>query len=222
MSIAANIEYFNQILTGTGCRLVAVSKTKSPGAIMEAYQAGFKRFGENRVQELKEKHQSLPEDIEWHMIGHLQTKKVKMIAPFVSMIHAVDSIKLASEIDKHAERNGRTIHCLLQVHIAKESSKFGFDGEELLEAVKLGQFDHLEHLKICGLMGMATFTSDQQLIRSEFKTLKTLFETIRLMPTSDNFEFREISMGMSNDYQIAIEEGSTMIRIGSDIFGARD
>lgn len=222
MSIATNLELFNQKLEGTGCKLVAVTKTKPCSDIMEAYHAGFKRFGENRAQELVEKYHSLPKDIEWHMIGHLQTNKVKTIAPFVSMIHAVDSIKLAETIEKQAGGNNRTISCLLQVHIAREESKFGFQPDELLTLIKQGQFNQLTHLKLCGLMGMATFTSDQQQIREEFRKLKSLFETIKVQPTPENFDFRELSMGMSNDYQIAIEEGSTMIRVGSSIFGARE
>lgn len=189
---------------------------------MEAYNAGFRCFGENRVQELKEKYHQLPKDIEWHMIGHLQTNKVKMIAPFVSMIHGVDSLKLANEIDKQAKRCQRIIPCLLQVHIARESSKYGFDGNELHELIRKGCFSHLTNLRISGLMGMATFSKDKELIRKEFRKLRALFEEIRQLPTSENMNLKELSMGMSNDYQIAIEEGSTMIRIGSSIFGARN
>lgn len=222
MSIASNLELFNSRLSGTNCRLVAVSKTKPSSSIMEAYDAGFKRFGENRVQELKEKYQELPKDIEWHMIGHLQTNKVKIIAPFVEMIHAVDSLKLAAEINKQAARNQRIIKCLLQVHIAREESKFGFDSNELLAMIQQGHFDHFEHLSFSGLMGMATYTGNEGMIRSEFRQLKHLFDRIKTTATSANFNFQELSMGMSNDYQIAIEEGSTMIRIGSDIFGARN
>ena len=222
MSITSNLELFNSRLSDTNCRLVAVSKTKPCSAIMEAYDSGFKRFGENRVQELKEKYQELPKDIEWHMIGHLQTNKVKLIAPFVEMIHAVDSLKLAAEINKQAARNARVIKCLLQVHIAQEESKFGFDGDELLAMIQQGQFSGFEHLNFAGLMGMATYTKDEEMIRSEFRQLKDLFDRIKTTATSANFNFQELSMGMSNDYQIAIEEGSTMIRIGSDIFGARN
>ena len=221
MSVAANLESFGQKLQGTNCKLIAVTKTKPVATIMEAYNTGFKRFGENRVQELKDKYHSLPRDIEWHMIGHLQTNKVKIIAPFVSMIHAVDSLKLAAEINKQAGKNHRTIACLLQVHIAREESKYGFTGEQLMEIIENGQLDEYENLKIAGLMGMATFTTDQQQIRTEFKKLRTLFEAIRVLPAPSNFDLRELSMGMSNDYQIAIEEGSTMIRVGSSIFGER-
>lgn len=221
-SISQNIASFNKILSGTDCKLIAVSKTKPNESILEAYNTGFRRFGENRAQELKEKYHSLPQDIEWHMIGHLQTNKVKLIAPFVSMIHAVDSVKLAKEIDRQAERNDRIIPCLIQVHIAQEESKFGYDKDNLLSAIETGQFNQFSNIKFSGLMGMATFTQDEQRIRSEFKTLKELFDRIKSMSTSSNFCFQELSMGMSNDYRIAIEEGSTMIRVGSNIFGARN
>ena len=222
MSVSSNLKSFQRHLEGTTCRLIAVSKTKPESAIMEAYGIGFRRFGENRVQELKEKYQSLPKDIEWHMIGHLQTNKVRVIAPFVNMIHGVDSMKLANEINKQAFQNNRIIPCLLQVHIAKEQSKFGFDSEDLIELVKAGEFNQLVQLKICGLMGMATFTSNMEQIRGEYKKLKQVFDEIRALETSSIFDFNELSMGMSNDYEIAIEQGSTLIRIGSNIFGARN
>lgn len=222
MSIASNLDSFKQYLTGTGCRLVAVSKTKPAPVIMEAYNTGFKRFGENRVQELKEKYQSLPKDIEWHMIGHLQTNKVKLIASFVSMIHGVDSLKLAAEINKQAGKHERLIPCLLQVHIAEEESKFGFEPTSLVEIITAGNFDGFNQLKITGLMGMATHTEDKEIIRGEFRKLKQLFEEIKLLHTSPNIDFMELSMGMSNDFEIAIDEGSTLIRIGSNIFGARN
>lgn len=222
MSIASNLESIEKRLKRTGCRLVAVSKTKSVSVIMEAYRTGFSRFGENRVQELTEKYRSLPKDIEWHMIGHLQTNKVKMIASFVSIIHAVDSLKLANEINKQAAKYERSIPCLLQVHIAEEESKFGFEQESLVEMITTGNFDRFSRLKIAGLMGMATFTEDKELIRGEFRKLKQLFEQIKSLHTPPNFDFKELSMGMSNDFEIAIEEGSTLIRIGSSIFGARN
>ena len=222
MSIISNLNSFQKRLDGSGCRLVAVSKTKPESSIMEAYNSGFRRFGENRVQELKKKYQSLPKDIEWHAIGHLQTNKVKMIASFVSMIHAVDSVKLAAEINKQALRNHRVIPVLLQVHIAVEQSKFGFDPEQLMDIIEEGAFDNFHNIKVCGLMGMATFTSDMEQVRGEFKTLKLLFDTIASTSTPQNIVFTELSMGMSNDFEIAIEEGSTLIRIGSDIFGARN
>ncbi len=221
-TISDNIASFNKILEGTGCKLIAVSKTMPNEKILEAYNTGFKRFGENRAQELKDKYLSLPYDIEWHMIGHLQTNKVKLIAPFVSMIHAVDSFKLANEINRQAERNGRIIPCLIQVHIAKEESKYGYEKDNLISAIEARQFNQFGNIKFIGLMGMATFTQDEERIRSEFKMLKELFEEIKSMSTPSNFDFKELSMGMSNDYRIAIEEGSTMIRIGSNIFGARN
>ena len=174
------------------------------------------------MQELKEKYQSLPKDIEWHMIGHLQTNKVKMIASFVSMIHGVDSLNLATEINKQAGRHDRFIPCLLQVHIAEEESKYGFESGNLVEMITAGNFDGFNNLKISGLMGMATYTEDNEIIRGEFRKLKQLFEEIKLLHTSPNIDFKELSMGMSNDFEIAIEEGSTLIRIGSNIFGARN
>ena len=222
MAIATKLKSFLEELKGSGCRLVAVSKTKPASDILELYNTGFKTFGENRVQELSEKYQALPKDIEWHMIGHLQTNKVKIIAPFISMIHGVDSVKLAKEIDRQAEKNDRIIPCLLQVHIAQEHSKFGFDGHELYQAIQSGAFDNFRNLKISGLMGMATYTQDQGQIRKEFRKLKVLFDEINQLPLTSNFSFNEISMGMSSDYDLAIEEGSTIIRVGSRIFGARN
>ncbi len=221
MSIAGNIESFNQSLAGKHCKLIAVSKTKPCSAIKEAYDTGFRRFGENRVQELVEKYQSLPRDIEWHMIGHLQTNKVKLIAPFVALIHAVDSLRLAAEIDKQAAKNHRTIDCLLQVHIALEENKFGFDGVELVQLIEGGKFDEFQNIRFKGLMGMATNTGEKHQVQTEFKELKKLYERIVALPPRNNFDFQELSMGMSSDYQIALEEGSTMIRVGSSIFGER-
>lgn len=194
-------------------QLVAVSKTKPNNYILDAYQAGQRIFGENKVQELVEKHNILPNDIQWHMIGHLQTNKVKYIAPFVSLIHSVDSKKLLIEIDKRAKQNNRVIHCLLQIHIAQESTKFGLNENEALELLEM----NLSNISIDGLMGMATFTDNKRQIRSEFKSLKNTFEKVRR-------EFNNLfilSMGMSGDYDIAIKEGSNMIRIGSLIFGSR-
>ncbi len=198
--------------------LVAVSKTKSNEAILEAYQASHRIFGENKVQELTEKYESLPKDIEWHMIGHLQSNKVKYIAPFVSLIHGVDSFKLLKEINKRAAQNERIINCLLQIHIAEEDTKFGFDEKEVIELIKSEAFQHLKNIKVVGLMGMATFTDDENQIRKEFKTLKNLFDKFQI----SNHQFQILSIGMSGDYQIAIEEGSTMIRVGSSIFGERN
>ena len=222
MSIASNLNRVIQELNGSGCRLIAVSKTKSAAEIMEAYDTGVRNFGENRVQELKQKYQRLPKDIEWHMIGHLQTNKVKLIVPFVTMIHGVDSLRLAQEIDRQAARVNRTIPCLLQVHIAREESKYGFEDTQLIEMIGSGAFDQLSNVRFCGLMGMATFTSDLEQVRLEFRKLKSLFDEIKKLNKHGNFDFKEISMGMSDDYQIAIQEGSTMVRVGSSIFGSRN
>ena len=205
--------------------LVAISKTKSNEAILEAYQTGQRIFGENKVQELTEKYESLPKDIEWHMIGHLQSNKVKYIAPFVSLIHGVDSFKLLKEINKRAAQNERVINCLLQIHIAEEDTRFGFDEKEVIELIKSEAFQDLKNIKIVGLMGMATFTDDENQIRKEFKGLKNLFDkllTLSTQGTLSTFKLSTLSMGMSGDYQLAIEEGSTMIRVGSSIFGERN
>ncbi len=222
MNIQENLNEFNKILNNTGCRLVAVSKTKPVEFIQEAYDAGQMDFGENKVQELREKPEQLPADIRWHMIGHLQSNKVKYIASFIYLIHAVDSLKLLVEINKQALKNDRIINCLLQVHIAKEEHKFGFNEQGLLELLSSEVFQSLQNIKIVGLMGMATYTDDQTQIRSEFNALKNIFDDVKIKYTSPNLELHEISMGMSDDFQIAIDEGSTMIRVGSKIFGARN
>lgn len=201
-----------------GVVLVAVSKTKSEAAIMEAYRAGQRVFGENKVQELVAKHEALPEDVEWHMIGHLQRNKVKYLIGFVSLIHGVDSLRLLQEIDKRARGAGRVVDCLLQVHIAEEETKFGFDAPELLAHLEEGTFDAFKNVRIRGLMGMATFTDDTERVRREFRSLKSLFD--RLQEAWPGVDI--LSMGMSGDYPIAVEEGSTMVRIGSSIFGARN
>jgi len=213
MAIASNLKATQNSLPKE-VTLVAVSKTKPNTAILEAYQAGQRVFGENKVQELAQKAEELPKDIAWHMIGHLQTNKVKFIAPFVSLIHGVDSLKLLKEINKRAEQNNRIIDCLLQVHIATESSKFGFGIEEVESA--LNQAEEFKNMKIIGLMGMATFTDDTQQVVDEFKSLKTVFDSIK------NEHITTLSMGMSGDYKLAIEQGSTMIRVGSAIFGHRN
>lgn len=204
------------------CKLIAVTKTKPVSDIMEAYQVDLKRFGENKVQEMVEKHDQLPTDIEWHMIGHLQRNKVKYIVPFVHMIHSVDSFRLLEEINKQALKIGRVIPCLLQMHIAEEETKFGFSEEELKELLNSGKLDEMNNVLIRGLMGMATFTDDEQQIRKEFLGLKKIFEELKSMRTAKNIVIEELSMGMSSDYMIAMEEGSTMIRVGSAIFGERD
>lgn len=202
--------------------LVAVSKTKPNSAIQEAYDCGQRIFGENRVQELTGKYEELPKDIEWHLIGHLQSNKVKYIAPFVSMIHAVDSLKLLKEINKQALKNDRIIECLLQFHIADEESKFGLSFSEARELLESPEFAEMRNISIAGLMGMATFTDDQEQVREEFRILENNFQIIKSHFFKFNEGFRHLSMGMSGDYPIAIEEGSTMIRVGSAIFGSRN
>lgn len=202
--------------------LVAVSKTKPAEMIQEAYDLGQRVFGENRVQELADKYEQLPKDIVWHLIGHLQTNKVKYIAPFVSMIHAVDSLKLLKEIDKQAQKNNRVINCLLQFHIAEEDSKFGMQFEEVRELLESNEFVEMQHVSIVGLMGMATFTDNTEQIREEFRNLENYFQIIKSHFFKFNDAFEHISMGMSGDYPIAIEEGSTMVRVGSAIFGSRN
>ena len=201
--------------------LVAVSKTKPNEDIMEAYNAGQRVFGENKVQDLTKKYEELPKDIEWHFIGHLQSNKVKYIAPFVSLLHGVDSLKLLNTINKEGKKNNRKINCLLQFHIAGESTKFGFSMEELDDLLENNPVADFENIEICGVMGMATYTDDTEQIAREFRTLKSIFEQLKLKHFSKHDCFREISMGMSGDYPIAIENGSTMVRVGSSIFGAR-
>jgi pyridoxal phosphate enzyme (YggS family) len=222
MSVRESIIDFNNQLKDGNCKLIAVSKTKPVELIQEAYDAGQIDFGENKIQELREKPDQLPNDIHWHMIGHVQTNKVKYIAPFIYLIHAVDSLKLLKEINKQADKNNRTINCLLQVHIAQESHKFGFEESGLLELMGNPELKDLANVKIIGLMGMATYTDDQDQIRSEFQFLKNIFDNIKSQFSLTNVEMEEISMGMSDDYPIAIEEGSTMIRVGSKIFGSRN
>ena len=212
MSVKEHILHLHKTLANN-VHLVAVSKTKPNELILEAYNAGQRIFGENKVQELVEKEESLPKDIEWHMIGHLQTNKVKYIAPFVSLIHAVDSIKLIKEINKRAKQNNRIIPCLLQVHIAQEENKFGLDKNGVIDILNCD----FPNISIKGLMGMATFTDDKNQIREEFKYLKNIYDELKeSQPT-----FSILSMGMSGDYSIAIKEGSNMVRIGSSIFGNR-
>jgi pyridoxal phosphate enzyme (YggS family) len=202
--------------------LVAVSKTKPNVAVMEAYNAGQRVFGENKVQDLTAKAQQLPNDINWHFIGHMQTNKVKYIAPFVKMIHAVDSLKLLKEINKQAVKHNRTIECLLQFHIAEESTKFGLNINEAEDILVSNELNNLENIRIVGVMGMATYTNDLHLIRSEFKHLHENFVSLKKDFFHNKAYFKEVSMGMSGDYKIAIEEGSTMIRIGTKIFGERN
>ena len=201
--------------------LVAVSKTKPNSSIEEAYKVGQRIFGENRIQELVAKSEELPKDIEWHMIGHLQSNKVKYIAPFVSLIHAVDKAKLLAEINKEALKNERIIKVLLQFHIADEESKFGLNLTEAQELLPSERFKSFKNIEVVGVMGMATFISDQNQVRNEFKTLKSIFDTLQSQFFQNQPTFKEISMGMSGDYRLAIEEGSTMVRVGSSIFGSR-
>lgn len=201
--------------------LVAVSKTKPVSDIMQAYEAGQRIFGENKVQEMCEKQPQLPSDIQWHLIGHLQTNKVKYMASFVELIHGVDSLKLLKEIDKQAQKHNRVINCLLQIYIAEEETKFGLSEEELQEIIHSEEFKSLQNIKVVGFMGMATYTELDDQIRKEFTHLKTLFDNYKSHITS-NFELSTLSMGMSGDYNIAIECGSTMVRIGSSIFGNRN
>ncbi len=205
-----------------GVQLIAVSKTKPIAMLEEAYHAGQRAFGENYVQELIEKQPQLPPDIEWHFIGHLQSNKVKYIAPFVYCIHGVDSFKLLKEISKQASKNGRTIRCLLQVHIAQEETKFGFSPDELRSAASLFHPSDYPHVELAGLMGMASFSDDETVIRSEFCTLKKLFDELKQGAFTSLPSFINISMGMSSDWKIAVQEGSTMIRLGSSIFGSRN
>ncbi len=216
--ISSKIQSIKQNI-GENITLVAVSKTKPIEMIVEAMQKGHLDFGENKVQELVEKHEKLPKEIKWHMIGHLQRNKVKYIAPFVHLIHGADSERLINEINKQGEKNNRIIDCLLQFHIAQETTKFGFNMEEVNEIIKSNKFKEWGNVNIRGVMGMATFTNDKSQVKTEFESLKLYFDDISKQINSDSFNI--ISMGMSGDYKIAIECGSNMLRIGSSIFGAR-
>jgi len=221
MSISKNLNNIKSQLPAH-VTLVAVSKTKPVADLMEAYDAGQRIFGENKIQEMTDKWEVMPKDIEWHMIGHVQTNKVKFMAPYVSLIHGVDSLKLLQEINKQATKNNRVIDCLLQVYIAEEESKFGLDEQELEEILKLVQNDeeNYKNIRIVGLMGMATFTENKNQIEKEFKHLKTIFDKYKKLNT-EHCQLNTLSMGMSGDYQLAISCGSTMVRIGSSIFGSR-
>ena len=221
MILKKNIESIQNELAGKEVALVAVSKTKPVELLKEAYDLGIRDLGENKVQELAEKQQLLPDDIRWHMIGHLQRNKVKYIASFVHLIHSIDSLKLLKEVNKQAAKNGRTIACLLQIHIAMEESKFGLSGEEIDDTF-LAEVGQLESIQIRGLMGMATFTSDEGQVRNEFASLKEIFDALSKRSLPANMEMEILSMGMSGDYLAAIEEGSNMIRVGSSIFGSRN
>lgn len=211
MSIKSNLHEIQSTLP-SDVTLVAVSKTKPLADLMEAYEAGQRIFGENKIQEMTDKWEQMPKDIQWHMIGHVQSNKVKFMASYVSLIHGVDSLKLLEEIDKQAQKNNRTINCLLQMHIADEETKFGLNEKELLELLQSPTFQKLKNIQVIGLMGMATFTENQNQIKKEFTHLKVIFDKTKLTT---------LSMGMSGDYQLAIDCGSTMVRIGSSIFGTR-
>lgn len=221
MSISINLLKIKSTLPST-VTLVAVSKTKPIPDLMEAYDVGQRIFGENKIQEMVEKWEAMPKDIEWHMIGHVQTNKVKFMAPFVSLIHGVDSLKLLHEINRQAQKNNRIIDCLLQVYIAEEESKFGLDEEELAGIIRFitQNKEIYKNIRIVGLMGMATFTENQNQIKKEFTHLKSIFDKLQPLQT-ENCKLQTVSMGMSGDYQLAIECGSTMVRIGSSIFGGR-
>ena len=221
MGIAENIAEIKKTLP-SNVKLVAVSKTKPNEAILEAYHSGHLIFGENKVQDLVKKYEELPKDIQWHFIGHPQSNKVKYMASFIHLIHGVDSLKLLKTIDKEAKKHKREIHCLLQFHIAEESTKFGLSLEEARELIGSAEFQALNYVKIAGVMGMATYTHNQTQIRNEFKMLNNIFKTIKNEYFSGAENFCEISMGMSSDFHIAVEEKSTMIRVGSKIFGERN
>ncbi len=220
MNIAENIDHFRKVLP-KGVKLIAISKTKPTADILEAYHAGHKIFGENKVQELVDKYKELPKDIEWHMVGHVQSNKVKYMAPFVHLIQGVDRPKLFSVIDKEGRKNNRVIDVLMQFHIAVEETKFGFSLQEAIDFIGSQDFENFEFVKIKGVMGMATFTDDMEQVSAEFHKLAGMFQQLKSTYFNHDPEFREISMGMSNDYQIALEEGATMVRIGSLIFGSR-
>lgn len=221
MSIADNLK---QVLAELpqGVRLVAVSKFHPNEAIEEAYEAGQRIFGESKVQEMTAKYESLPKDIEWHFIGHLQTNKIKYIAPYVALIHGVDTYKLLTEINKQAAKAERVVNCLLQIHVAQEETKFGFSPEECKEMLSAGEWKQLSHIRICGIMGMASNTDNEEQISREFRLLSRLFNEIRGEWFASSDTFRELSMGMSHDYHEAISAGSTLVRVGSKIFGERE
>ncbi|WP_284652208.1 YggS family pyridoxal phosphate-dependent enzyme [Flavobacterium terrisoli] len=219
MSIKDNLVHIQSSLP-SHVTLVAVSKTKPVADLMEAYNAGQRIFGENKIQEMTEKWQQMPKDIEWHMIGHVQSNKVKYMVPYVKLIHGVDSLKLLKEINRHAVRWRKNINCLLQIHIAEEETKFGLDEKELEELLHSDEFKTFENIKVIGLMGMATFTDNQEQIKREFEHLKSIFDKNKSLNTN-NCQLNTLSMGMSGDYQLAIDCGSTMVRIGSSIFGGR-
>ena len=222
MSIAINIQQIKASLSNTSARLIAVTKTKPMEDLQAAYEADCKIFGENKVQEMVQKWEVLPKDIQWHLIGHLQSNKVKYMASFVAMIHSIDSLKLLQEVNKQALNNSRIIDCLLQIYIAQEETKFGLSQEEATEILDSQEFKNMKNVRIVGIMGMATNTDNQEQIRMEFRNLKLFFDKLKAnYPDNQNIKLHEISMGMSGDYLIALEEGSTLVRVGSAIFGNR-
>ncbi len=222
MNIAQNIEKIKAELAGTSARLIAVTKTKPLEDLQAAYEGNCNIFGENKVQEMVEKWEVLPKDIEWHLIGHLQSNKVKYMASFVAMIHSIDSLKLLQEVDKQALKNNRVIDCLLQIYIAQEETKFGLSEDETREILDSEEFKAMKNIRLVGVMGMATFTDNQEQIRLEFRGLKAFFESLKTQYShTENLQLQEVSMGMSGDYLIAAEEGSTLVRVGSAIFGSR-
>jgi pyridoxal phosphate enzyme (YggS family) len=221
MSIADNLLKYKKELDESGVKLVAVSKYQDTNAIQEAYDAGQRIFGENIVQEMVEKESLLPKDIDWHLIGHLQTNKIKYIAPFVKLIESVDSLKLLIEINKQAAKNNRTIDCLLQIYIADEDTKFGLGYDEAIELLRSDEYMEMKNVRIVGLMGIASNNAPEKQTSDEFTELKVLFDGIKVSFFRKEESFKELSMGMSADYKLAVEEGSTMVRIGSSIFGKR-
>ena len=222
MEVKNNLKGVKDTLIGSHCQLIAVSKTQPIELIQEAYNAGQRLFGENKAQEMASKHAALPKDIQWHMIGHLQTNKVKYIATFVDLIHSIDSIKLLTEVDKQAKKANRKINCLLQIYIAHEETKFGFDPAEVIELLNSNALSEFSNVEIIGLMGMASFTEDQQQIKREFNVLNSLLTQLKTLSLPANVHMKELSMGMSSDYKIAMEAGSTLVRVGTSIFGARN
>ena len=219
--IKENLEKIRKTLPES-VTLVAVSKTKPIGDVQEAYDAGQRIFGENHALEMRDKHEALPPDIRWHFIGHLQTNKIKYIIPFVTLIHSIDSANLLEAVNKEAKKHDRVVDCLLQFHIAQEETKFGLDMDEARQLLESETFQQMQNVCVCGVMGMATFTDDETEIRKEFKHLKMVFDTLKEEYFADQPRFKEISMGMSDDYPIAVEEGATLVRVGSKIFGARN
>jgi len=221
MSVAENISRLEAALAGTGARLVVVTKTHPVERLREAYAAGARRFGENRPQEMAAKQPELPPDVEWHLIGHLQTNKVKLVAPFVHTVQSLDSLRLLLALDQHAARHGRVINALLQFHIAEEDAKTGFSYHEVEELLQSHEFRTVQHVRLTGVMGVATNTDNENLLRTEFRQLRGYFELLKAHYFAGDEAFREVSMGMSGDYRLAVQEGSTLVRVGSAIFGSR-